>query len=137
MRRINTKNVLLKIMLFLIPFLVIFSSAREILREDDVKGVENTRNVIKDYYSPTITNLMPNLAYPGEEYIFVPRIISRDYDSVYVEIVESPRWMFIDYSGIVRGVPTDMDKGTHRVEIRVVDSIGSSTISEYIIVTER
>lgn len=113
----------------LIALTAIVSSLYLVFRDQDVKGVSQSREVVK---YPTITNLMPTNGYVGEEYEFVPRI-SSDTEST-VSILNGPEWLRIDQDGIVRGVPDSV--GTFKVVLKVENTFGNSQSTSYIIIDE-
>ena len=116
----------------LIGIATVISSVYVYLRDEDVKGVET--EVKEESKYPYISNLMPKEVYVGEEYIFIPRI-SSDGDAVVI-VQEGPSWMRVDEENIVRGTPSLEDIGAFKVVLRVENSLGSSTITDYIIVLE-
>ena len=122
------------IVFFIIALVTIISPIYILLNREDVKGVDIQRDIAIPY--PYITNLMPKMAYIDEEYLFVPRVVANDLGNVVITIEEGPNWLYIDESYIVRGYPSLGDVGTVKVILKVDDGIGSSTISEYIIVSE-
>lgn len=111
----------------LIALTAIVSSLYLVFRNQDVKGVSQSREVVK---YPTITNLMPTNGYVGEEYEFVPRI-SSDTEST-VSILNGPEWLRIDQDGIVSGVPDSV--GTFKVVLKVENVFGNSQSTSYIII---
>jgi hypothetical protein len=113
-----------------IAIATIVSSAYVLLKDEDVKGIEQKREVI---IYPYITNLMPTNAYVGEEYVFVPRVSSSG-DGATIIVIDGPNWLRVDDEGIVRGFPDVV--GTFKVILKVEDSLGSSQITDYIIVEE-
>jgi len=134
MRTINTKKVLGYSLLFLIPLLTIISSLYVFFNNRGVKGVNTERNVVNQY--PYISNLLPKIAYVGEEYVFAPRIVANDIGDVILSKVEGPDWLEFDSENFLRGVPSIDDFGTYKVTLRVQDDFGSSSITEYILVEE-
>ncbi len=119
---------------FIIALITVISPIYILLNKEDVKGVDIQRDITVPH--PYITNLMPKSAYVGEEYLFVPRIVANEFGSVVLTMEEGPSWLYIDEGYIIRGYPSLDDVGVIKVTLKVDDGIGSSTISEYIIVTE-
>jgi hypothetical protein len=101
-------------------------------KEEEVKGIDIQRDISAQY--PYITNLMPNIAYVGEEYVFVPRIVISEFGDPVITVKEGPSWITVDEELIIRGTPEMEDVGTYKVVLRIQDGIGSSEISDYIIV---
>jgi len=122
------------VVFFVIALVTVISPIYILLNRENVKGVDIHRDITTPY--PYITNLMPKIAYVDEEYVFVPRIVASDFGNIEITIEEGPSWLFVDEQYIVRGYPLAEDIGTVKVTIKVDDGIGSSTISEYIIVSE-
>ncbi|PKN02523.1 hypothetical protein CVU76_00570 [Candidatus Dojkabacteria bacterium HGW-Dojkabacteria-1] len=122
------------VVFFVIALVTVISPIYILLNREDVKGVDIQRDITTPH--PYITNLMPKSAYVGEEYIFVPRVVANDFGNVVLTIEEGPSWLYIDEGYIIRGYPSSSDIGTVKVTLKVDDGMGSSTISEYIIVTE-
>ena len=118
----------------IIALVTIISPIYILLNKEEVKGIDIQRDIATPY--PYITNLMPKMAYTNEEYLFVPRVVANDLGDVVITIEEGPNWLYIDEGYIVRGYPASDDIGTVKVILKVDDGIGSSTISEYIIVSE-
>ncbi len=100
--------------------------------EEDVKGVDIQRDISAQY--PYITNLMPNIAYVDEEYVFVPRLVISEFGNPVITFKQGPSWLRVDEELIVRGTPQMEDVGTYKVVLRVEDGIGSSEMTDYIIV---
>ena len=134
MESINTKKVIGFLVILFVPSMAILSLFYILLKEEDVKGVEVYRE--RNVQVPYITNLMPKTANVGEEYIFVPRVVANDFSSVNVTMQEGPKWMGIDDEGILRGFPLRGDIGTYKVVLKVEDEVGSSIVSEYVIVVD-
>lgn len=134
MHSINTKKVIGFSLLFIIPFLTIFSTLYLLLKEDEVKGVQIER--VMSVQDPYITNLMPKVANVNEEYVFVPKIVASDFSNVSITIQEGPEWLWVDGEGVLRGYPFIGDIGTYKVVLKVEDEVGSSTITEYVIVID-
>ena len=131
MVQINTKKVLLNILIILIPSITITSSVYLVLKgKEDVKGV----SVVQERSTPHITNMISNVAYVGKEYIFVPRIVGGNTENLSVSIQEGPSWMAVDENGFVVGIPTIQDIGTYRVILTVSDGTLSSDLVDYVIV---
>ncbi|KKP55165.1 hypothetical protein A3K02_01930 [candidate division WS6 bacterium RIFOXYD1_FULL_33_8] len=131
MVQINTKKVLLNILIILIPSITITSSVYLVLKgKEDVKGV----SVVQERSTPYITNMISNVAYVGKEYIFVPRIVGGNTENLSVSIQEGPSWMAVDENGFVVGIPTIQDIGTYRVILTVSDGTLSSDLVDYVIV---
>ncbi|HBB64830.1 hypothetical protein A2436_01895 [candidate division WS6 bacterium RIFOXYC1_FULL_33_9] len=131
MVQINTKKVLLNILIILIPSITITSSVYLVLNgKEDVKGV----SVVQEKSTPYITNMISNVAYVGKEYIFVPRIVGGNTENLSVSIQEGPSWMAVDENGFVVGIPTIQDIGTYRVILTVSDGTLSSDLVDYVIV---
>lgn len=134
MHSIDTKKVIGFSLLFLIPFLTIFSTMYLLLKDDEVKGIQIQREM--SVQEPYITNLMPKIANVEQEYIFVPKVVASNFSNVSFTIEEAPDWFWIDGEGILRGYPFIEDIGTYKVVLKVEDEIGSSTITEYVIVVD-
>lgn len=79
---------------------------------------------------------MPKIVNVNEEYIFVPRVVATDFSNVTITVQEGPEWLWVDGEGIVRGYPLIEDIGTYKVVLKVEDEVGSSTITEYVIVVD-
>lgn len=109
----------------------IVSSVYVYRKDHEVKGVQKH---IETVSPPSIVNLMPSVAYVGEEYIFVPKISSSEDNSAKISIVEGPDWLTIDDVGIIRGYPNII--GTFKIVLRVENTNGSSQVTDYIIVKE-
>ncbi|MDX9738812.1 MAG: hypothetical protein RBT33_00400 [Candidatus Dojkabacteria bacterium] len=134
MHSIDTKKVIGFSLLIVIPFLTIFSTLYLLLKEDEVKGIQVER--VMSVQEPYITNLMPKIVNVNEEYIFVPRVVATDFSNVTITVQEGPEWLWVDGEGIVRGYPLIEDIGTYKVVLKVEDEVGSSTITEYVIVVD-
>jgi len=129
---INTKKVLLVILLVLIPSTAIVSSVYLFLKgKEEVKGV----STVKQECNPYITNVIPNVAYVGEEYYFIPNIVGCEKEDVNM-YVYGVRWVDIVDGTYIYGVPKDFDIGVHRLEIVVEGEGNSYSLVDYIIVKE-
>jgi len=134
MDTIGERKMIAYVVFFIIALVTVLSPVYILLNRGNVKGVDIQRDITTPY--PYITNLMPKIAYVDKEYIFVPRIVANELSNVKVIIEEGPNWLFVDDEYIVRGKPLIEDIGTVKITIKVDDGIGSSTISEYIIVSK-
>lgn len=128
----NTKKVLGYVIFSFIFILSVLSPIYILLKEEDVKGVNIQKDIVSSY--PYITNLMPKTVRVGEEYVFVPRVISEDMNSVVITMNEGPTWLYLEESLILRGIPSLEDVGTYKVVLNISDVYGSSDLIEYIIV---
>jgi hypothetical protein len=132
MNYINTKRLLLGLFIIILPVVVVSSSVYIFLRDsNDVRGVNSESS---ERTVPYISNLPPRLAFVGQEYIFVPKIVSDSPEITNLLLVEKPDWLFIDNSGVVRGTPYEL--GSFKVVFKVSDGYNSSTVVEYILVNE-
>lgn len=126
----NAKKVLFTILLILIPSVAITTSVYLILKgKEEVKGV----NVVEQGCTPYITNMIPNVAYVGMEYIFYPKIVGCNIEDVEIEITGA-EWLNVDTTKNIYGIPRQEDIGTQKVEIIVTSPSGSSSLVEYIII---
>jgi hypothetical protein len=129
---INTKKVLLTILLVLIPFTAIVSSVYLSLKsKEEVKGVSTVTQECKPY----ITNVIPNVAYVGEEYYFVPNIVGCEKEDFNI-YVYGVRWVNLVDEAYIYGIPKDFDIGVHRLEVVVQGDENSYSLVDYIIVKE-
>lgn len=127
---INAKKVLFTIFLILIPSIAITSSVYLILKgKEEVKGV----SVVEDGCTPYITNMIPNVAYLGMEYIFYPKIVGCNIEEVEI-VITGAEWLNVDSAKNIYGIPRQGDVGTQKVEITVMSQWGSSSLVEYIII---
>ncbi len=130
----NTKKVLGYVIFSFIFILSVISPIYLLLKEKDVKGVNIQRDIVSSY--PYITNLMPRSVIAGEEYVFVPRVVSKDIDSVVITMEDGPSWLYFEEGLILKGTPSLDDVGTYKVVLKISDGYGSSDLIEYIIVEE-
>lgn len=129
---INTKKVLLFITIIFIVSTAIVSSVYFGLRsKEKVKGV----SIRVTSCTPYIVNVMPNVAYVGREYYFIPRIIDCGSDSYNLTVNGAP-WLRVNRDGYVYGVPSISDLGDYKVELNVETELGSANLVEYVIVKE-
>ncbi len=129
---INTKKVLLFITIFFIVSTAIVSSFYFGLRnKKEVKGVTTRMSTC----TPYIVNIMPNVAYVGREYYFIPKIIDCGEGSYNITVNGAP-WLIVVKEGYVYGVPSISDVGNYRVELNVETALGSANLVEYVIVKE-
>lgn len=131
MNYINTKRLLLEIFIIIIPIIVITSSVYIFLR--DTQGVMGV-NIKKDRTVPYMANLPPKVVSVGDEYIFVPKVVSDYPDITKVILEQKPDWLYIDNEGVVRGFP--YSDGSFKVVFKVTDGYNSSSYIEYILVNE-
>lgn len=126
----NAKKVLFTILLILIPSVAITTSVYLILKgKEEVKGV----SVVENGCTPYITNMIPNVAYAGMEYIFYPKIVGCNIKDVEIDIA-GPEWLNVDTTKNIYGIPRQEDIGTQKVEITVTSPWGSSSMVEYLII---
>lgn len=128
----DTRRVIAVVVFSLILLVSVLSPLYLPKKEDEVKGIDIQRDISAQY--PYITNLMPNIAYVGEEYIFIPRVVISEFGEPVITMEEGPSWLTVDDELIVRGTPQMEDIGTYKVVLRIEDGIGNSEISDYIIV---
>ena len=127
---INTKKVLLIIFAILIPVITIVSSVYLLnKKEEDVKGVSEKKEVC----TPSVTNMIPNVANVGDVYYFAPRIVGCDEEEVEITI-EGAEWLSVGEGRYIYGTPTKSDVGINRVVLTVSSSGSSSKYIEYIVV---
>lgn len=133
MKQVNTKNLLLGIFVILLPMISISTSVYLFLENRDVKGI-TVKNESPDMLVPYISNIPPNVAYVGEEYLFIPKVVSEESSVIKLILVESPSWIYIDENNILRGIPQQKDLGSEKLVLKVSDGYNSSTLTEYLIV---
>ena len=127
---INTKKVLLVLLLILIPSLAAITTISS-LRKSEEEVLGTSISVVQGC-TPYITNLIPNEALVGEEYYFFPTIVGC---SSKVDIsIQGIEWLRVINGEYIFGIPTKLDIGTHRVEIKVSSGVNSSTYIDYIVV---
>ena len=127
---INTKKVLLIVFLISIPSVAIISSVYLFMKsKQEVKGV----SIEKEGCNPYITNVIPNIAYVGEEYYFVPNIVGCDITEVELSI-NDVSWLYIKEGKYIYGIPSMEDVGTQKLEIVVYGRSSVYTLEDYIIV---
>jgi len=130
---INIKKVLLTLFIILIPCVAIASSVYLFMKsKEGVKGVSTTT---VQGCNPYINNVMPNIAYVGEEYYFIPSIVGCDRDDVELT-VEGVEWIGVKEGIYIYGIPSISDLGTSKIEITVYGRSNIYTLVEYIIVKE-
>lgn len=128
---INTKKVLLIILTALIPFLSIYIVLSDIEKStEDVKGVSSSKI---NGCIPYVSNLMPNIAKVGKEYIFYPNVLGCPISQVDIS-VEGANWLTVKENEYIYGIPDYMDVGTYEVVIEVKGLYNTYTNVEYIIV---
>lgn len=127
---INTKKVLLVFFVILIPTIALVSSiyVRK-KQQEEVMGV----GVMERECTPYINNMIPNVSYVGEEYIYIPKLVGCSIQDVEMELDGAP-WLTISGDGHVSGVPTASDVGIHRVVLTVRSVSSENKYVEYIIV---
>ncbi len=129
---VNTKKVLLNIFLVLIPLVAILSSIYLYTRsKKEVLGV----GVKKESCIPYVSNVIPRVAYVGEIYYFVPRVVGCENDIIKIE-VEGTEWLVVLDGYLITGSPLQSDIGTEKVTIIVKSSTGEYKVEDYIIVKE-
>lgn len=129
---INTKKVLLTICVILIPSIAITSSVYLILKgREEVKGV----SVSVQRCVPEITNMIPNVAYVGQEYYFIPNIVNCGENEIDLSI-EGVDWLRLTGDNYVYGIPLVSDVGVHKLRVVVRGNDGESELVDYIIVKE-
>lgn len=129
---VNTKKVLLIIFLVLIPTAAIISSIYLYTEsKKDVLGVE----IKKENCTPYISNIVPRVAYVGEVYYFIPRVVGCENEVVKIE-VEGMGWLVVLDGYLITGRPLQTDVGTHKVIITVKSNTGEYIMEDYIIVKE-
>lgn len=129
---INTKKTILILLLILIPSISIATTIYL-----SKKGDEEVKGVMKEVEGckPYITNVLPNIAFVGEEYLFIPNIVGCKMDEVEISI-NSVEWLYVRDRSYIYGIPSIKDIGTHKLEITVYGRAGTYTLSDYIIVKE-
>lgn len=125
-----------KILLFIFILICILGLSTYYLfkiygNRSEVKGISEKKVELS---VPYISNLVPNVAYVGEEYVFIPNIVYNGNGIINVSISEGPKWLRVDREMIIRGVPSSDDVGSIKVVINVSDGIRSSNLTDYIIV---
>lgn len=125
-----------KILLFIFILICILGLSTYYLfkiygNRSEVKGVSEKKI---DLPVPYISNLIPNIAYVGEEYVFIPNVVYDGNGIIKVSISEGPKWLSVDREMIVRGVPSSNDVGSVKIVINISDGIRSSNLTDYIIV---
>jgi len=129
---VNTKKVLLIIFLVLIPLVAIISSIHLYTEsKKDVMGV----TVQKESCIPYVSNLLPRVAYVGQDYDFIPRVVGCENEEIYIE-VNGVSWLRVKDGYLITGVPLPPDMGTHKVIITVKSSTKEYIMEDYIIVKE-
>ena len=127
---INTKKVLLITFAILIPVITIVSSIYLLgKKQEDVKGVSENQEVC----TPSVTNMIPNVANVGEVYYFSPRIVGCAKEEVEI-MIEGAEWLSVGESRYIYGTPDRGDIGIHRVLLTVSSTGSSSKYIEYIVV---
>jgi hypothetical protein len=127
---INTKKFLLVLTIIAVIVLATVTSLNTILGEkEDVRGISTSS------CKPYIVNVMPNIAYVGDEYYFIPSVI--DCGDINYDIeVEGATWLRVVDEEYVYGIPNIGDIGTYKLELTVSNSLGSANLIEYVIVKE-
>ncbi|NLZ24169.1 hypothetical protein GX888_00245 [Candidatus Dojkabacteria bacterium] len=127
---INTRKLLLVVTILLITTVSAISilGSRKDKREE-VKGEQTVQRGCKPY----ITNMIPNVSYVGEEYIYIPRIVGCKIDEIDIEL-DGVSWLSVSEEGLISGVPDISDVGIHRVVLTVSSEGSVNKYVEYIIV---
>ncbi len=129
---INTKRVLLILCFILIPSAAIVSSIYLIKKNnEEVKGV----NIQETGCKPYISNVIPNIAYVGKEYYFVPNIVGCNIEEVEIAI-SGVAWIELMDRRYLYGIPTISDIGDHKLEITIYGRSNVYNLVDYIIVKE-
>jgi len=123
-------SIFLVSLIFVFSIVFIFVNKRkEVLEEENVKGEVDIVGV------PYIVNTAPVSAYIGEEYLFLINISDSDsdFEDLDISLLEGPSWLFLEDNSLV-GTPSEDDKGTYKVSLKVSDGKNSSTKEGYILV---
>jgi len=129
---VNTKKVLLNIFLVLIPLIAIISSIHLYTEsKKDVLGATTK----EESCSPYVSNLLPRVAYVGQDYDFIPRIVGCENEFLTVE-VNGLEWLTVKDGYLITGVPMSYDIGTYKVTITVKSATKEYIMEDYIIVKE-
>jgi hypothetical protein len=127
---INTRKVLLGVFAILIPLTaILFTVYLRKINKEEVKGI----GVVQKECTPYVTNMIPNISYVGEEYIYTPKIVGCNNEDVEIEFTGAS-WLTVTKKGIVYGIPSVTDVGIHRVILTVRSVSAENRYVEYVIV---
>ena len=97
--------------------------------EEEVLG---TSTSVVEGCTPYVTTVIPNEVSVGEEYYFLPKIVGCSSE---VDIsIQGVEWLRVINGRHISGIPTRLDVGIHRLEIKVSSGVNSSTYIDYIVV---
>lgn len=129
---VNTKKVLLIIFLVLIPLIAIIFSIR--LYTEKKKEVLGVTSKVESCI-PYVSNILPRVAYVGQDYDFIPRIVGCENEVITLD-VSGVNWLTVKDGYLITGVPMPYDVGTFKITITVKSATKEYIMEDYIIVKE-
>jgi len=129
---VNTKKVLLNIFLVLIPLIAIISSI--LLYTKSKKEILGVTTRIESC-TPYVSNILPRVAYVGQDYDFIPRIVGCENEELMIE-VNGVNWLTVKEGYLITGVPMPYDVGTFKITITIKSATNEYIMEDYIIVKE-
>lgn len=131
------------VVLFVLSFGIVYAVLNNKgTEEEEVLGTTNEESILvgveNTYGTPYIVSKPPVEFEEGEMYEYYPRIedADSDYDSLSMELVNAPDWLYIDGMSVLGSVPYGVGE-TYEYTLRVSDGVNTSSQKNYILVIER